>query len=157
MHVTAEACFSTQRRFNTAFDWSSHDRRWPRWGRGVGRRWGRKIPEEPLALTLAFLVKVVLFLPLFARTLVMIILLEVPHRGPAMLLKVFLVLWKSTKRIFFQTGDTFAAGNLTQTVDDVQKIRRSRANTCRLSLHVTRELAADAVVISADVMEAPSS
>lgn len=66
--------------------------------RGWTRRWrvrvwrGRKIPEEPLAFTLPSLVQVVLLVALFTCSLVVVILLQVPHWWPAMFLKVFLVL-----------------------------------------------------------------
>lgn len=62
---------------------------------GGGRVWvgrGGKVPEEPLAFTLAPLVQVVLLVPLLACSLVVVVLLQVPHRWPAVLLKVLLVL-----------------------------------------------------------------
>lgn len=144
--------------FSTAFNLDeSHDSGGPRRRRRVGRGWRWKIPEEPLALTLAFLVQVVLFLTLFACSLVMIVFLEVPHRRPAMLLKVFLVLWKGTREPFLQNP----MRDWTQTIDNQRAVKDSLLkdcpNTWGLCLHVTRELAADAVVISTDVVEAPSS
>lgn len=62
---------------------------------GGGRVWvgrGGKVPEEPLAFTLAPLVQVVLLVPLLACSLVVVVLFQVPHRWPAVLLKVLLVL-----------------------------------------------------------------
>lgn len=51
----------------------SDDSRWARRWR-VRIRGGRKVPEEPLAFTLASLVQVVLLVPLFACSLVVVIL-----------------------------------------------------------------------------------
>lgn len=65
------------------------------WWAGGGRVWvwrGGKVPEEPLALALAPLVQVVLLVALLACSLVVVVLFEVPHRRPAVLLKVLLVL-----------------------------------------------------------------
>lgn len=72
------------------FGWSD-DSRWARGGR-VWVGWGRKVPEEPLAFTLAPLVQVVLLVALLACSLVVVVLFQVPHRWPAVLLKVLLVL-----------------------------------------------------------------
>lgn len=72
------------------FRWSD-DSRWARGGR-VRVRWRGKVPEEPLAFTLAPLVQVVLLVPLLACSLVVVILFQVPHWWPAVLLKVLLVL-----------------------------------------------------------------
>ncbi len=65
------------------------------WGGGGGgvRRGGRKIPQHPFMLVLAFLGQEVLLLPLFPSSLVVVVLLQVPDRRPALLLKVFLVLY----------------------------------------------------------------
>lgn len=72
------------------FRWSN-DSRWARGGR-VWVGWRGKVPEEPLAFTLAPLVQVVLLVALLARSLVVVVLFQVPHRWPAVLLKVLLVL-----------------------------------------------------------------
>lgn len=69
----------------------SDDSGWAR-RRRVRVRGGRKVPEEPLAFTLPSLVQVVLLVAFFACSLVVVILFKIPHRRPAMFLKVFLVL-----------------------------------------------------------------
>lgn len=71
-------------------NWSD-DSGWAR-GRRVWVWGGGKVPEEPLAFTLPSLVQVVLLVALLACSLVVVILFQVPHRWPAMLLKVLLVL-----------------------------------------------------------------
>lgn len=71
-------------------NWSD-DSGWAR-GRRVWVWGGGKVPEEPLAFTLPSLIQVVLLVALLACSLVVVILFQVPHRWPAMLLKVLLVL-----------------------------------------------------------------
>lgn len=71
-------------------NWSD-DSGWAR-GRRVWVWGGGKVPEEPLAFTLPSLVQVVLLVALLACSLVVVILFQVPHRWPTMLLKVLLVL-----------------------------------------------------------------
>lgn len=84
----------------------------------VGRG-GRVPPETPATLGMLLAQDLLLTFALLLRAQVAVLLLQEPHRRPALLLKVLLVFW-------------------------------------RHGLHVFGKLAADAVVIGADVMEAPS-
>lgn len=67
-----------------------------RWGRRGGCRGGRgggTVPEQPPPLGLPLQVEIVLLLPLLPGPLVVILLLQVPHGRPAVLLKILLVFW----------------------------------------------------------------
>lgn len=67
-----------------------------RWGRRGGRGGGRRggtVPEQPPPLGLPLQVEIVLLLPLLPGPLVVILLLQVPHGRPAVLLKILLVFW----------------------------------------------------------------
>lgn len=57
-----------------------------------GHGWGR-MPETPLSPRMVLVQRQVLFLSFPLHTLVMVFLLKVPHRGPAVAFKVLLVVW----------------------------------------------------------------
>lgn len=57
-----------------------------------GDGWGR-MPETPFSPRVVLVQRQVLFLSFPLHTLVVVFLLQVPHRGPAVPLKVLLVVW----------------------------------------------------------------
>lgn len=73
------------------FEWMDGDR--PSGNVGCWRGW--MSPEAPAPFGVLLAKNLFLALSLFLRTEVAVFLLQEPNRGPAMLLKVFLIFWKN--------------------------------------------------------------